>query len=114
MPLKIFAYRNPRQTGAGIFYVNKMFPLVRWKCALCGEECANLAVHVGRNHAEQEFQCGLCEVRVGSEYLLKVHEKTHTTEATPCNLCGKVVKVSKYRYRQILELLAIRYSAGLP
>jgi hypothetical protein len=42
---------------------------------------------------EQVFQCGQCEVSVGSEYLLKVHEKTHVTEATPCNLCGKVVKV---------------------
>jgi hypothetical protein len=41
----------------------------------------------------QVFQCGQCEVSVGSEYLLKVHEKTHVTEATPCNLCGKVVKV---------------------
>ncbi len=42
---------------------------------------------------DQVFQCGQCEVSVGSEYLLKVHEKTHVTEATPCNLCGKVVKV---------------------
>jgi hypothetical protein len=25
----------------------------RWKCSLCGEICANLAVHVGRNHADQ-------------------------------------------------------------
>ena len=44
---------------------------VRWKCSLCGEICANLAVHVGRNHADQTFQCGQCEVHVGSEYLLK-------------------------------------------
>jgi transcription elongation factor Elf1 len=72
---------------------------VRWKCSLCGEVCANLAVHVGRNHADQEFQCGQCQVQVGSEYLLKVHEKTHIAEALPCNICGKVVKVSAWRSR---------------
>jgi len=64
----------------------------RWKCSVCGQVCANLAVHVGRNHADQDFSCSQCDTVVGSEYLLKLHEKTHQTEAKPCHLCGKIVK----------------------
>jgi hypothetical protein len=56
----------------------------------------------------QVFQCGQCEVSVGSEYLLKVHEKTHVTEATPCNLCGKVVKVRAACFLHISSVFRIR------
>jgi len=64
----------------------------RWKCSLCGQVCANLAVHIGRNHADLDFSCSQCDAKVGSEYLLKLHEKTHLNEAKPCNICGKNVK----------------------
>jgi hypothetical protein len=57
----------------------------------------------------QVFQCGQCEVSVGSEYLLKVHEKTHVTEAKPCNLCGKVVKVRAACFLHISSIFSFGF-----
>jgi len=67
----------------------------RFHCGLCDEVCAQLPVHVGRNHAELNFKCSQCTVAVGSGYLLRLHEKVHLSQAMPCNICGKEVKDMK-------------------
>ena len=64
----------------------------RYQCSLCGEICAQLTIHVGRNHAEQNFKCSQCPVAVGSANLLKLHEKVHLSKPVPCKICGKHVK----------------------
>lgn len=47
----------------------------RFHCGLCDEICAQLPIHVGRNHAELNFKCSQCPMAVGSANLLRLHEK---------------------------------------
>merc|ERR1719220_620817 len=56
----------------------------RYQCGLCGELCAQLTIHVSRNHAEPNFKCSQCPVAVGSTNLLKLHEKVHLAKPIAC------------------------------
>ena len=64
----------------------------RYHCGLCDEVCAQLPIHVGRNHAELNFKCSQCPVAVGSGNLLRLHEKVHLSKPITCKICGKEVK----------------------
>lgn len=64
----------------------------RFHCGLCDEICAQLPIHVGRNHAELNFKCSQCPMAVGSGNLLRLHEKVHLALPIPCKICGKEVK----------------------
>ena len=70
----------------------------RFHCGLCDEICAQLPIHVGRNHAELNFKCSQCPMAVGSGNLLRLHEKVHLAQPVPCKICGKEVKDIKKPY----------------